>query len=70
MAKRYEATLSLPVHELQDVHASIAIITQAEVEYPDHARTKSILKPGKSAIMLCPKTSSVTQKEELPENRF
>jgi hypothetical protein len=32
MAKRYEAALSLPIHKLQDVHALIGMITQAEVE--------------------------------------
>jgi len=47
MAKRYEAALSLPVHELQDVHALIAMITQPEVEYRDHARTQKYLKASK-----------------------
>jgi len=47
MAKRYEAALSLPLHELQDVHGLIAMITQAEVEYRDHARTQKYLKASK-----------------------
>lgn len=47
MAKRYKAALSLPVHELQDVHALIAMITGAEVEYRDHARTQKYLKASK-----------------------
>lgn len=47
MAKRYEAALSLPVHELQDVHTLIATITQAEMEYRDHARTQKYLKSSK-----------------------
>ena len=47
MAKRYEAALALPVHELQDVHALIAMIIQAEVEYRDHARTQKYLKASK-----------------------
>ena len=70
MAKRYEAALSLPVHELQDVHGLIAIITQAEVEYREHARTQSILKPASSATMLCPKIYSVMPNEGSPENRY
>lgn len=47
MAKRYEAALSLPVHELQDVHTLIATLIQAEVEYRDHARTQKYLKASK-----------------------
>jgi DNA replication protein DnaC len=47
MAKRYEAALALPVHELQDVHALLAMITQAEVEYRDHSRTQKYLKASK-----------------------
>ena len=33
MAKRYEAALSLPVHEQEAVHSLIGIKTKAEVEY-------------------------------------
>lgn len=47
MAKRYEAALSLPVHDLQDVHTLIATLTQAEVEYREHARTQKYLKASK-----------------------
>lgn len=47
MAKRYEAALLLPVHELQDVHALVGMIKQAEVEYRDHARTQKYLKASK-----------------------
>lgn len=47
MAKRYEAILSLPVHELQDVHSLLGTLTQAEVEQRDHARTKMLLKMSK-----------------------
>jgi DNA replication protein DnaC len=47
MAKRYEATLSLPIHELQDVHTLMGSITQAELEYRQHARTQKYLKASK-----------------------
>lgn len=47
MAKRYEAVLSLPVHELQDTHELVAMITQAEVEYRDQSRTLKLLKGSK-----------------------
>lgn len=47
MAKRYEAILSLPVHELQDTHELVAMITQAEVEYRDQSRTVKLLKASK-----------------------
>jgi DNA replication protein DnaC len=47
MAKRYEAILSLPVHELQDTHALIAMMSQAEVEYREHSRTLKFLKASK-----------------------
>lgn len=47
MAKRYEATLSLPIHDLQDVHTLVGSITQAEVEYRQHARTQKYLKASK-----------------------
>lgn len=47
MAKRYEATLSLPIHDLQDVHTLMGSITQAELEYRQHARTQKYLKASK-----------------------
>ena len=47
MARRYEAALDLPVHQQQDVHELIAMITQAEVEYREHARTQKCLKASK-----------------------
>ena len=47
MAKRYEAALSLPVHQQEDVHSLIAMLTQAEVEYRDYSRTQKYLKASK-----------------------
>jgi DNA replication protein DnaC len=47
MAKRYEATLSLPIHDIQDAHTLMASITQAEIEYREHARTQKYLKASK-----------------------
>lgn len=47
MAKRYEAALALPIHELQDVHSLVAMLTQAEVEHRDHARTQKFLKASR-----------------------
>lgn len=47
MAKRYEAALLLPVHELQDVHSLIGMMTQAEVESREHSRTQKLLKYSK-----------------------
>jgi DNA replication protein DnaC len=47
MAKRYEAILLLPVHELQDVHSLVGMLTQAEVETRDHTRTQKFLKYSK-----------------------
>lgn len=47
MAKRYEAATSLAVHELQDAHTLMAMVTQAEVEYRDHTRTEKYLKLSK-----------------------
>ena len=71
MAKRYEAALSLPVHELQDVHQLIAIITQAEVEYRDHARTQKYLKASKLRYhalpedILCTAERGITREQVL-----
>ncbi len=47
MAKRYEAALLLPVHELQEVHSLIGMMTQAEVEAREHSRTQKLLKYSK-----------------------
>lgn len=47
MARRYEAALGLPIHEVQDVHALIGMMTQAEVEYRTHTRTEKFLKASK-----------------------
>ena len=47
MARRYEAALALPLHEQQDTHELIAMITQAEVEYRQHARKEKYLKASK-----------------------
>jgi DNA replication protein DnaC len=47
MARRYEAALDLPLHQQQDAHELIAMITQAEVEYREHARTQKYLKASK-----------------------
>lgn len=69
MANRYEATLQLPVHELQDVHSLVGMLTQAEVEYRNHARTQSISTAVSSAIMPCPKIFSVQPSGESPGNR-
>ena len=71
MAKRYEAALSLPVHELQDVHALIAMITDAEVEYRDHARTQKYLKASKLRYhalpedILCTAERGITREQVL-----
>jgi DNA replication protein DnaC len=47
MAKRYEATLLLPIHELQDPHSLIGMLTQAEMEYREHSRTQKYLTYSK-----------------------
>jgi DNA replication protein DnaC len=47
MAKRYEASLSLPIHEQEDVHSLIAMLTQAEVEHREYSRTQKYLKASK-----------------------
>lgn len=47
MAKRYEAALLLPIHELQDAHSLVGMLTQAEVEYREHARTQKYLTYSK-----------------------
>src|SRR5688500_15663527 len=47
MAKRYEAALALPIHELQDAHALLAMDIQAEMEYREHSRTQKYLKASK-----------------------
>ncbi|RAJ19181.1 IS21-like element helper ATPase IstB [Pedobacter cryoconitis] len=71
MAKRYEAELSLPVHELQDPHALVGIITQAEVEYRDHSRTQKFLKSSKLRYhalpedILCNPERGVTREQVL-----
>ena len=71
MAKRYEAALALPVHELQDVHALIAMITEAEVEYRGYARTQKYLKASKlHDTMPYQKISSALRKEALQGNRY
>lgn len=47
MARRYEATLHLPVHELLDPHSMLAMLVHAEIEYREHARTEKYLKYSK-----------------------
>ena len=47
MARRYEAALALPIHELQDAHALLAMVIQAEMEYREHSRTQKYLKASK-----------------------
>jgi DNA replication protein DnaC len=71
MAKRYEAVLSLPVHELVDVHSLVAIITQAEVEYREHSRTQKYLKASKLRYhalpedVLCTPERGITREQVL-----
>lgn len=71
MAKRYEAVLSLPVHELVDVHSLVAIITQAEIEYRQHARTSKYLKASKLRYhalpedILCTPERGITREQVL-----
>jgi DNA replication protein DnaC len=71
MAKRYEAVLSLPVHELQDVHTLMAMVTQAEVEYRAHARTQKYLKASKLRYhalpeeVLCTAERGITREQVL-----
>jgi len=47
MARRYEATLLLPVHEIQDPHSMLGMLIQAEIEYREHARTEKYLRYSK-----------------------
>ena len=71
MAKRYEAALALPVHELQDTHALLAMITQAEVEYREYARTQKYLKSSKLRYhalpedILCTAERGITREQVL-----
>ena len=71
MANRYEATLLLPVHELQDVHSLVGMLTQAEIEYRDHARTKKYLNYSKLRYhalpenILCTPDRGITREQVL-----
>jgi len=71
MANRYEATLLLPVHELQDVHSLVGMLTQAEVEYRDHARTQKYLNYSKLRYhalpedILCTPDRGITREQVL-----
>ena len=78
MARRYEAALALPLHEQQDAHELIAMITQAEVEYRQHARTEKYLKASKLRYhalpeeILCNAERGITREQvfRLSEGRF
>lgn len=71
MAKRYEAALALPVHELQEPHSLIAMITQAEIEHREHARTQKYLKGSKLRYhalpeeILCSAERNITREQIL-----
>jgi DNA replication protein DnaC len=71
MARRYESVLSLPVHELVDVHSLVAMITQAEVEYRQHAKTSKYLKASKLRYhalpedILCASERGITREQVL-----
>lgn len=71
MANRYEATLQLPVHELQDVHSLVGMLTQAEVEYRNHARTQKYLNSSKLRYhalpedILCTAERGITREQVL-----
>ena len=47
MARRYEAAIALPAHEIMEPHSLVSIITQAEVEYREQSRTQKFLKASK-----------------------
>jgi DNA replication protein DnaC len=71
MANRYEAALQLPVHELQDVHSLVGMLTQAEVEYRNHARTQKYLNSSKLRYhalpeeILCTAERGITREQVL-----
>ncbi len=47
MARRYEALLSLPVHEHPEPHALVAMLTESELQYRSHKRTTRNLSRSK-----------------------
>ena len=71
MAKRYEAALLLPIHELQDPHSLVGTLTQAEVEYREHARTQKYLTYSKLRYhalpedILCTPERGITREQVL-----
>jgi DNA replication protein DnaC len=71
MARRYEATLQLPVHEIQDPHSMLAMLVQAEIEYREHARTEKYLRFSKLRYhalpedILCTSERGITREQVL-----
>lgn len=71
MARRYEATLQLPVHEIQDPHSMLAMLVQAEIEYREHARTEKYLRYSKLRYhalpedILCTSERGITREQVL-----
>jgi hypothetical protein len=56
-AKRYEAALSLPIHEQEDVHSLIAMLTQAEEEHRYYYRIQKYLKANKLRYYALPEAT-------------
>ena len=71
MARRYEATLELPIHQVQDAHSMLAMLIQAEIEYREHARTEKYLKYSKLRYhalpedILCTAERGITREQVL-----
>ncbi|AZI24034.1 ATP-binding protein [Pedobacter sp. G11] len=71
MARRYEATLQLPIHEIQDPHSMLAMLIQAEIEYREYARTEKYLRYSKLRYhalpedILCTSERGITREQVL-----
>jgi len=60
MAKRYEATCGLHIHEQPDAHTLIAMLGEAEQSYRTHRRTELYLRLSKLRYNAAPEQISCT----------
>lgn len=70
MAGRYEAELSLPPHQQEDVHTLLAMMVQAESEHRSFKLTERYLRASKLRYNAVPENIQCSVERGLPKDQF
>lgn len=70
MATRYEAELSMPVHQQEDGHVLLALMAQAEVEHRDYKKNERYFRASKLRYDALPESVHCSAERGLTKEQF